>query len=85
MKAYVATGFSIKEINQQLALGATIDENGQLLAPTLTDTPTNSSTQDVSTQTPPYIEYLYFAGGLLLIVIPLAITVIISKNKQHKK
>ena len=84
MKAYVTTGFSIEEINQQLALGATINENGELIAATVSDVSVNSTDMDRNNQVPDYSKYLYLAGTLLLIVIALSIVVIINKNKRHK-
>jgi len=88
LKAHVATGFSIEEINYQISLGATVGENGQLIPASNQEQPqtTPSDNSDVSTEEkeqPDYILYLILAGVLLPIaVLVFTITIILKKKKK---
>lgn len=87
LKAHVATGFSIEEINHQISLGATVGENGQLIPVSNQEQPqaTPSDNSDISTEEkeqPDYTLYLILAGVLLPIaVLVFTITITLKKKK----
>ena len=85
MKAYVKTGFSIKEINQQLALGATINENGELVSTIIHDESTPATDVITNDSSPNYGKYIILTGALLLGVIVFVVTLAIRKNQKAAK
>lgn len=89
LKAHVATGFSIEEINHQISLGATVGENGQLIPVSNQEQPqtTPSDNSDISSEEKEqsdYTLYLILAGVLLPIAVLVFTITIALKNKKKK-
>lgn len=80
LKAHVVTGLSISDIEYQLALGATVAENG-----TLIPAPDNPLPPNSQNQTPTFYASPFVVGGVLLAAIPLVIFTIMKRKKFASK
>lgn len=92
LKAHVATGFSIEEINHQLSLGATVGADGKLIPlsnqPNSTPDTNNGEQSDDNPTTPeekPNYTIYIISGGAALLVILLIIIIAVSKSNKKKK
>ncbi len=89
LKAHVATGFSIEEINHQIALGATVGKNGELVSvsnqQTSSEVMENNDSSIVQKTQVDYIVYIIMAvvGFVVLVIIICAI--IRKKRKAYVK
>ena len=86
LKAHVATGFSIEEINNQISLGATIGKNGELIPVSITeqsDKPDTDNTEFPDTDgSSNYKIYLVLIGTIIFIVPFIIIVKTIVKGKK---
>ena len=78
LKAYVTTGFSVKEINRQLALGASIDNEGKLV---LVSSKQETEKEQKATSTK---KFVFPAICTLVLLVILVVLVIVIKKKKLK-
>ena len=89
LKAHVATGFSIEEINHQISLGAKVDADGKLISATVsqptTPEPDNNEQTDVETPAPDYTKYFIIAGAALFVIMIIVVVAVAKKKKKASK
>lgn len=76
LKAHVATGFTVEEINNQLSLGATISENGKLISPE------NKSDIDIEVSIDNTVFIVAGVAAVVVVIIVVVVAVSVKKKKR---